>query len=70
MFEVEKQTFRKLYKHLHKLGKISIPRCLGGFFSLKNVQLHVFADAFSAGICVVCYSICACQMLMIVLCRS
>ena len=55
MPEAEKQTLRKFSKHLLKLGEISIPRSLGGFSSLENVQLHVFADASSVGIGAVCY---------------
>ena len=55
MPKAEKQTLRKFSKHLLKLGEISIPRCLGGFSSLENVQLHVFADASSVGIGAVCY---------------
>ena len=55
MPEAEKQTLRKFSKHLLKLGEISIPRSLGGFSSLENVQLHVFADTSSVGIGAVCY---------------
>ena len=55
MPEAEKQTLRKFSKHLLKLGEISISRCLSGFSSLENVQLHVFADASSVGIGAVCY---------------
>ena len=55
MPEAEKQTLRKFSKDLLKLGEISISRCLSGFSSLENVQLHVFADASSVGIGAVCY---------------
>ena len=55
MPKAEKQTLRKFSKRLLKLGEISISRCLGGFSSLENVQLHVFADASSVGIGAVFY---------------
>ena len=55
MPKAEKQTLRKFSKHLLKLGEISTSRCLSGFSSLENVQLHVFADASSVGIGAVCY---------------